>query len=127
MISGVSKVAIDVEDQDRAKAFWTGPMGFELVQDTPYDEDGTRWLEVRSPDKHTILVLGRRPGGRPTAPDMLPSSNVFFACDDMQQTYEELTARGVTFHQAPVKLDFGWWSLFDDTEGNRFAMVPRGQ
>jgi hypothetical protein len=27
----------------------------------------------------------------------------------------------------PVQQEFGWWSLFNDTEGNRFALVPRGQ
>ena len=47
MIRGVSKVVIDVEDQERAKEFWTEKMGFELVQDVPYGNE--RWLEVRSP------------------------------------------------------------------------------
>ena len=46
MISGVGKVVLDVEDQERAKAFWTTVMGFELVQDAAYD--GERWLEVSS-------------------------------------------------------------------------------
>jgi catechol 2,3-dioxygenase-like lactoylglutathione lyase family enzyme len=65
MISGVSKVVIEVHDQDRAKAFWIETMGFELVQDAPYGEE--RWLEVRSPDQATDLVLelplGSRLGG----------------------------------------------------------------
>jgi lactoylglutathione lyase len=125
MIMGVSKVTIEVDDQDRAKAFWTGPMGFELVQDTPYEEDGTRWLEVRSPDGHVVLVLGSRTRERETAPDMLPTSNIFFYCDDLQKTYEELVERGVEFPQPPVHMDFGWWSLFNDSEGTRFALVPR--
>jgi hypothetical protein len=38
MISGGSKVVIEVEDQDRAKAFWIETMGFELAQDAPYQE-----------------------------------------------------------------------------------------
>ena len=127
MISGVSKVVVDVDDQDRAKAFWTDVMGFELVQDTPYGDDGTRWLEVRTPDKQTILVLSPRHGERPTAPDTLPTSNLFFACEDLQRTYEELSARGVEFPQPPAQLSFGWWSLFNDSEGTRFALVPLGQ
>lgn len=127
MISGVSKVGLEVDDQDRAKAFWTGKMGFELVQDAPYGDDGSRWLEVRSPDRGIILVLGMRQGPPATAPDMLPTSNVFFGCEDLATTYEELTARGVEFTQPPVKLEFGWWSLFKDSEGTRFALVPLGQ
>jgi predicted enzyme related to lactoylglutathione lyase len=126
MVGGVSKVSLEVEDQDRAKRFWTEQLGFELVQDTPYREE--RWLEVRTPDKAVVLVLGLRQGPRPTAPDpSLPTSNVFFYADDLQQTYKELTARGVEFPQPPVEQPFGWWSLFQDGEGNRFALVPRGQ
>jgi len=44
MISGVSKVVIEVEDQDRALDFWTQTLGFELAQDAPYGDE--RWLEV---------------------------------------------------------------------------------
>jgi DHA2 family multidrug resistance protein-like MFS transporter len=49
MIGGVTQVVIEVEDQDRAKAFWTQTLGSELAQDAPYGQG--RWLEVRTPDK----------------------------------------------------------------------------
>jgi predicted enzyme related to lactoylglutathione lyase len=127
VISGLSKVVLDVEDQDRARAFWTEVMGFELVQDAPYGEG--RWLEVRSPDRATILVLGRSstgPGDRAAVAQGLPTSNVMFRCDDLAGTYRELRARGVEFPQPPVRQAFGWWSLFADTEGNRFALAPGG-
>jgi lactoylglutathione lyase len=128
VIKGVSKVVLDVQDQERARAFWTTVMGFELVQDAPYGEG--RWLEVRSPDGATVLVLGRTatgPGDRTAVPGMLPTSNVMFRCDDLAATYAELTARGVEFPQPPVRQAFGWWSLFNDTEGNRFALTPTDQ
>src|SRR5919108_5171071 len=86
MIGGVTKVVIQVEDQERAKAFWTETLGFELAQDTPYGEE--RWLEVRTPDKATVVVLDVRRGPRPTAPDpSLPTSNVFFYADDLQRAH----------------------------------------
>ncbi len=126
MIGGVSQVVIEVEDQDRAKAFWTETLGFELVQDAAYGRE--RWLEVRTPDKAVVVVLDRRKGKRPSAPDpSLPTSNVSFYTEDLQQSYEELHARGVEFPLAPVEQPFGWWSLFEDPDGNRFALVPRGQ
>ncbi len=128
MISGVAKVVLDVSDQDRAKEFWTTTMGFDTVQDVPYGDE--RWLEVRSPDKAIVLVLGRTstgPGDRDAVPEMLPTSNVFFACDDLDRTYRELTSRGVEFPQPPVKQPFGWWSLFSDSENNRFALIPANQ
>jgi predicted enzyme related to lactoylglutathione lyase len=122
MISGVSKVVIGVQDQDRAKAFWTETMGFELVQDAPYEQE--RWLEVRSPDHAIDLVLELRKGksdGR-DVPETLPTSNVMFRCDDLGATYEELAARGVEFPQPPVQMPFGSWSMFNDSEGSRFAL-----
>jgi len=126
VVGGVAQVVVEVEDQDRAKQFWTEKMGFELAQDAPYGEE--RWLEVRTPDKAVVLVLGVRRGERPTAPHpSLPTSNVMFYAEDLQQTYEELTTRGVQFPQPPVQQPFGWWSLFQDPDGNRFALVPRAQ
>jgi predicted enzyme related to lactoylglutathione lyase len=122
VISGVSKVVLQVEDQDRAKAFWIETIGFELAQDAPYGQE--RWLEVRSPDGvNLVLELGGESTGRDAeAPAHLPTSNVMFRCDDLSATYEELTARGVEFPQPPVQEPFGWWSMFNDSEGNRFAL-----
>jgi predicted enzyme related to lactoylglutathione lyase len=123
MISGVSKVVIEVEDQDRAKRFWTETMGFELVHDAPYEAE--RWLEVRSPDRATNLVLELRtgePAEQLVTPPHLPTSNVMFRCDDLTATYEELSAQGVAFPQQPVDQPFGSWSMFDDAEGNRFGL-----
>ena len=119
----VEKVVLDVDDQERAKEFWTSAMGFEVVQDAPYGEE--RWLEVRSPDDGVVLVLNRTsagPGDRESVPPMLPTSNVMFACDDIERRYNELTQRGVEFPQPPVRQPFGWYALFKDGEGNRFAL-----
>ena len=128
MIKGVSKVVIDVADQDRAQDFWIEIMGFTLAQDSPYGEE--RWLEVRSPDGAVNLVLQRTGADgetRQDVPSELPTSNIFFYCDDVQETYRVLAARGVTFPQPPVELPFGWWSMFQDDEGNRFALAPRNE
>jgi predicted enzyme related to lactoylglutathione lyase len=128
VISGVAKVVLDVDDQERAKTFWTETMGFAVVQDTPYGEE--RWLEVQAPDDGVILVLGRSstgPGDREAVSERLPTSNVMFRCDDLPGTYEQLSARGVAFPQPPVEQSFGWWCMFADTEGNRFALQPAGQ
>jgi predicted enzyme related to lactoylglutathione lyase len=75
-----------------------------------------------------VLALGLRQGQRPTPPDpRLPTANVVFYAEDLQQTYQQLRARGVRFPQPPVRQPFGWWSLFQDPDGNRFALTPRGQ
>ena len=64
VIGGVTQVVIEIEDQDRAKQFWTQTLGFELAQDAHYGQE--RWLEVRTPDRAVTLcsifarVRGRR-------------------------------------------------------------------
>lgn len=126
MIAGVAKVVIQVRDQDRAKEFWTSLLGFEVVRDVPYGDE--RWLEVRSPDGAVNLVLDRRSEGpQNTNADRedLPTSNVMFYCNDLPRTHEELVRRGIEFPQSPVRQPFGWWSMFADREGNRFALMMR--
>jgi predicted enzyme related to lactoylglutathione lyase len=124
VIEGVSQAVVEVEDLDRALRFWTESVGFELAQDAPYGDAGRR-IEVRTRDGATILVLRSRLGDRPAAPEALPTPNISFYCDDLQRTYGELRARGVDFPQAPARRSWGWWSMFQDQEGNRFALHPR--
>lgn len=123
MIKGVSQVIVPVNDQERAKGFWTDRAGFDLVTDAPYG-DGERWIEVSPPDGAPLLVLSLRPADEPRReiPDELPHSPVFFTCDDIQETYRELTDRGVRFPTPPTRMDFGWWAMFEDEEGTRYAL-----
>ncbi|OSM42428.1 VOC family protein [Nesterenkonia sp. PF2B19] len=127
-IGGVGKVAIGVRDQQRALSFWVDVVGCQVAIDAPYGESGERWLEVTTPDGQTRLVLSLDPDGEHTqdAPEGLPTSEVFFYAEDLRATYEVLTARGVRFPTPPQEHPWGWWSLFEDTEGNRFALQQRG-
>jgi predicted enzyme related to lactoylglutathione lyase len=125
MITGVGKVVLYVEDQQIARQFWTEVMDFELAQDTEYGEE--RWLEVRAPNG-VVLVLSKRPAEQDLrheeVPDQLPHSNAFFECDDVTRTHEELSARGVTFPQPPIEYPWGWWAMFEDPDGTRYALRP---
>ncbi len=126
MIRGVNQVVLTVDDQERAKKFWSETMGFEVVVDAPYGDE--RWIAVLTPDGHTRLVLSlRRPDEsvREAPSEMLPSSNVMFYADDVEATYRELTERGVTFSTPPSKQFFGWWSMFSDQDGTRYALGQR--
>ena len=104
MITSVRSAGIFVADQDRAKAFWTETVGFELVQDTPMGEGAgaPRWLEVKSPDG-TILVLFTPEGQE----DRIGTfSNVLFQCDDVQGTYRELARKGIgDFYRGAIGAD----------------------
>jgi len=122
MISGVSKVIVAVDDQQRAKAFWTEQVGFATERDESYGDE--RWIEVRPPDGGPVLVLSPRPPDEPRRDvrDELPHSPVFFTCADIEATHRELRDRGVEFPLPPQPQHFGWWALFQDPDGTRYAL-----
>lgn len=123
MITGVSKIIVPVADEEIAKQFWVGQLGFELMRDESYGPQ-KRWIEIATPDRSVLLVLSRRRNDEPRreVPDDLPHSPVFFRCVDIEQTHRVLTERGVRFALPPVRMPFGWWSMFEDPEGTRYAL-----
>jgi predicted enzyme related to lactoylglutathione lyase len=122
MISGVSKVVVPVDDQERSMEFWVDRLGFELRRDESYGDE--RWIEVSPAGQDLVLALTRRAPheARQELPDQLPHSPVFFNCDDIERTYRELTGRGVEFPAPPARQHFGWWALFADPDGTRYAL-----
>lgn len=122
MITRVSKIIVPVTDQQAALDFWTGCMGFDVVCDDKYGNE--RWIEIKPPSQDLLLILSPRQADEPrrTVPDRLPHSDLFFDCEDINSTYSELSARGVSFPLPPARQHFGWWALFEDNEGTRYAL-----
>jgi len=122
MIRGVRKIVLPVDDQERAKDFWVDRVGFGVAQDEAYE--GGRWVELTPHDGSVLLVLSPRAPNEPrrAVDESLPHSDVFFTCDDIRQTYRELTERGVRFHTPPTEMPFGWWSMFEDADGTRYVL-----
>jgi lactoylglutathione lyase len=124
VIDRVHKIIVPVSDETPAIEFWTARVGFELTRDERYGQ-GQRWVEVTPPDRSLVLVLSRRDANdaRRDVPAMLPHSPVFFDCEDIQATHRELSARGVAFPAPPALMPFGWWAMFEDNEGTRYALT----
>ena len=121
MISHVKFVSIPTTDQDRALAFWTERVGFRVLTDQPFD-DKQRWIELRIGSSETRFVLfsfgpsGLQPGS---------SFNGALACDNVEQTYQELVAKGVEFISPPQKQPWGTFAKFKDPDGNEFVLSSR--
>lgn len=65
MINGIKIVSVWVLDQDSAKKFYTGKLGFTLTTDLTLD-NGMRWMTVRppgNPDQEFLLTDPSRPYG----------------------------------------------------------------
>ena len=118
---GVSKGDVGAGD-DPGRVSRDTRLDFTVVRD---DRNGDeRWIEVKPPSQDLLLVLSRRGPGetRRSVPDRLPHSDLFFDCADIESTYAELIARGVRFPLPPARQHFGWWALFEDHEGTRYAL-----
>lgn len=125
MISRVSEVTLTVADQERARAFWTDKVGFQVHTDEPYGEE--RWIELAPPDgPHVVLVSRSADEGRQPDRGNLPDSPILFACDDVERTHGELAERGVRFSTPPMRMPFGWWAVFEDDEGTRYGLGQKG-
>lgn len=65
MLKKLSHVNVFVEDQDRAKVFYTEKLGFEVRSDATMD--GFRWLTVGPKDQPDLNILLARPSRRCSA------------------------------------------------------------
>jgi catechol 2,3-dioxygenase-like lactoylglutathione lyase family enzyme len=121
MIRGIKFASVPVTDQDRSLLFYTEKLGFKVVTDQPFNDE-QRWIELKAPGGDSHLVLFTPDEHR----DRIGTfSNIAFYADDVQKTYEELSAKGVEFVQPPSTQDWGTSAVFRDIDGNVFVLSSK--
>ncbi|MFC4604437.1 VOC family protein [Rhodococcus kronopolitis] len=119
----INLTSVLVDDQEKARKFYTEVLGFVLKHDVPMGGED-RWLTVVSPENPGGTELLLEPSGHPAAKpfkDALVADGIpftSFAVDDVQAEYERLLDLGVRFTQAPVDMGTVITAVFDDTCGN---------
>ncbi len=122
-------VTVVVDDYDAAIAFFTGPLGFELAEDSPsLTNDGRpkRWVVVRPPGGGTGLLLARADGPRQAAVagnQVAGRVGFFLQADDFDAAWARMTAAGVEFVTAPRTEPYGQVAVFLDIAGNRWDLL----
>jgi lactoylglutathione lyase len=125
----IGAIALLVRDYDEAIAYFTGCLGFTLVEDAPQGP-GKRWVVVAppgSPRTHLLLAkaadprqlqaVGNQSGGRVF---------LFLETEDFRASYETMRAKGVRFCEAPREEAYGTVVVFEDLYGNRWDLLqPR--
>lgn len=120
----IGAVALVVRDYDEAKAWYTGVLGFDLIEDTPMG-GGKRWLLVAPPGGPNLLLaraatpeqesrIGDQTGGRVF---------LFLHTDDFRREHAAMTARGVVFREAPREEAYGTVAVFEDLYGNLWDLL----
>lgn len=116
ILGAIGQIAVNVRELERAVAFYRDGLGLRLLFQVPhlafFDCGGVR------------LMLSRPE----TAEFDHASSVLYFRVADIGAAHAELTARGVSFRDAPHKIaDMSdhelWMSFFEDGEGNVHALM----
>lgn len=118
MIRKIKFTSIPVRDQDRALDFYVNTLGFILQTDQPMGP-GQRWVEVRPPRGDSGFALFTPPGHEDRIGGF---TGISLECDDVQKTYEELTAKGVEFAKPPTAESWGVAAIMMDSEGNQLVL-----
>jgi len=131
MITNISLVTIYCLDQDRARDFYVGMLGFQPGADITMG-DGFRWVTVSHPAQPELEVTLMTPG-----PPLDPEAAEFvrrqlekgqlgglgLQVDDCRKTFEDLSAKGVTFLQEPADRPYGVEAVLRDDTGNWLVLV----
>lgn len=109
-------VAVPVSDVDRAKAFYTEKIGFNLDHDHQVSDD-LRFVQLTPPGSACSISIGQ--GLTEATPGSVQGLQLVVA--DIEAAHAELTGRGV---DAGEVQDFPWgrFIFFADSDGNRWSV-----
>ncbi|WP_132421052.1 VOC family protein [Pseudonocardia endophytica] len=123
---------IMIRDYDATIRFFTGLLGFELIEDSAaFTNDGRtkRWVVVRPASAQTGLLLAQVDGGRQLSVlGDQHAGRVGFSLevDDFDAHYERMRSLGVEFVTEPRAEPYGRFAVFLDISGNRWDLIePR--
>ncbi|HUZ01553.1 MAG TPA: VOC family protein [Thermomicrobiaceae bacterium] len=123
VISYVHSATVLVRDQAAAVDFYVNTLGFEKRMDNPFGEH-SRWIVVGPPGGQAGLALLKPEDVGQDAESARGSTGISFIADDVQATYDQLVARGVTFTSPPQQMPWGATATwFNDPDGNNYFLT----
>jgi len=117
MIRKVKLVTVTVLNPQRSLEFYRDKIGLRVLVDDRHD-DGSRWIELVTPDGGTGIALVESQAGDKVG----TFSNIMFSCDNIYNTYHDLRSRGVDFAGPPDEQSWGTFLVFKDPDGNSFVI-----
>lgn len=120
----IAALALVVPEYDAAIAFYTGTMGFRLIDDI--DEGRKRWVTVEPPGGGVRLVLARAEGPVQAAAIGNQAGGrvfLFLATDDFDRDHAAMRAAGVVFEEEPRDEPYGRVAVWRDPFGNRWDLI----
>ncbi|ROP76726.1 catechol 2,3-dioxygenase-like lactoylglutathione lyase family enzyme [Stenotrophomonas rhizophila] len=125
----IALTTLVVADYDEAIAWYTGALGFSLINDI--DQGDKRWVVVGPGDGSAAALLlarasndeqrariGNQTGGR---------VGFFLNTDDFWRDHAAMTARGVVFLETPREEVYATVAVFRDLYGNTWDLLEPKQ
>jgi catechol 2,3-dioxygenase-like lactoylglutathione lyase family enzyme len=121
-ITGVGTVAFHVADQERARRFYQGVLGFEVRRDLPFGD--SRWLEVAPPGPATSIALLAAHDGSEAGVD----TGIRLYTADADADHASLRAQGADVDAEVLRFGEGVPPMFTfrDPDGNTLYVVQAG-
>ncbi len=123
----LATVAVLVPDYDEGIGFFTGALGFTLLEDTAQG-DAKRWVRLGAPGGGSEVLLARAatPGQQAALGNQHGGRVGFFLeTDDFAASHARMQDRGVTFEEVPRHEAYGTVAVFRDPWGNRWDLIER--
>ena len=126
----IKLTSVLVDDQSKAKKFYTDILGFVVKNDISMGEFS--WLTVVSPDAPDGAELLLEPNQKEAAQvfqKAMYDEGIPFAAflvDDIQAEFERLKGQGVAFKSEPMEVGGAKIAVFDDTCGNFVQIYQEG-
>lgn len=118
-IGAIKTVGVPVSDQDRALAFYTETLDFELRIDMPIEQLGARWIAVAPEGTDVLVALVKTSGDSPVGVE----TGIRFNTADARATHEALSAHGVDVGELLTWPGVPPMFVAHDQDGNRFEIV----
>jgi predicted enzyme related to lactoylglutathione lyase len=129
MITAIAYTALIVRDYGEAMEFYSGKLGFVVVEDTQLKNK--RWVRLKAPGgKGSEILLSRAANDQQKASigNQTGGRVLFFLhTDDFDSEYNRLQALGVEFTEGPLDEPYGKVSVFKDLYGNRIDLIEPKQ
>lgn len=144
----INTISLLVNDYDDAIAFYTGKLGFHLLEDTPLGDSGKRWVLISpdapgtnsGPSSHTgpqtasqrqgcnLLLAQASDEDQKRAVGNQAGGRVmlFLTTDDFWRDHKSMIEAGVLFRETPREELYGIVAVFEDLYGNPWDLIqPR--
>lgn len=122
----IAQFTIVVDDYDKAIDFYTGKMGFVLLEDTDLG-GGKRWVRISpDPSAETAILLAKAKNERETHSIGNQTGGrvgFFLHTNDIKKVYEHLITNGVKLFRPISHETFGIVAVFEDIYGNLWDII----